>query len=54
MRESALSKMSSAMRPVFTQVVILDNPENPKALWDMFKEDFTKDFIRDSRRNKKA
>lgn len=38
LRESALSKMPVAMRSLFVQILIYGSPENPKRLWETFKE----------------
>nr|XP_042901178.1 uncharacterized protein LOC122269910 [Parasteatoda tepidariorum] len=50
LRESASSKMPSVMRILFAQILILGAPENPKRLWELFKEDLAEDFIREARR----
>ncbi|GBP60013.1 hypothetical protein EVAR_41295_1 [Eumeta japonica] len=51
LRESALSKMPVAMRSLFIQILIYGSPENPKRLWDTFKENLSEDFIHAARRN---
>ncbi|XP_054274451.1 uncharacterized protein LOC128994153 [Macrosteles quadrilineatus] len=48
LRESALSKMPSVMRTLFCQILILGSPENPKRLWDMFKDELAEDFLREA------
>nr|XP_015925120.2 uncharacterized protein LOC107452988 [Parasteatoda tepidariorum] len=50
LRESASSKMPSVMRILFAQILILGAPENPKRLWELFKEDLAEDFIQEARR----
>lgn len=51
LRESALTKMPRAMSTLFTQILIFGAPENPKILWDTFKEDLAEDFIHRAREN---
>lgn len=51
LKESAISKMPRAMRTLFVQILIFGSPENPKALWDQFKENLAEDFIREARKN---
>lgn len=51
LQESTISKMPRGMRTLFIQILIFGSPENPKALWDTFKENLAEDFIRDARRN---
>ena len=50
LKESAMSKMPRAMRILFTQILILGSPENPKRLFDMFKHDLAQDFIKQAER----
>ena len=39
------------MRNLFTQILIFGAPENPKLLWETFKEKLAEDFIREARVN---
>ncbi|GBP65115.1 hypothetical protein EVAR_5261_1 [Eumeta japonica] len=43
--------MPVAMRSLFIQILIYGSPENPKRLWDTFKENLSEDFIHAARRN---
>lgn len=45
LNESKSSKMPRAMRNLFAQILIYGEPENPKQLWDKFKEDLAEDLI---------
>ena len=51
LEESALSKMPSVMRILFTQILVFGNPADPKALWERFKNQLAEDFILHARRN---
>ena len=51
LQESALSKIPRTMRNLFTQILIFGAPENPKLLWETFKENLAEDFIREARLN---
>lgn len=39
------------MRTLFIQLLIYGSPENPKNVWDTFKEDLAEDFINQAREN---
>lgn len=54
LRESALSKMPRVMRTLFCQILILGSPENPKRLWEMFKEHLAQDFIQEALRTQNS
>ena len=49
--ESALSKMSSAMRVLFSQILVFSNPANPKALLERLKNQLAEDLFQHARRN---
>lgn len=49
LRESALLKLPRAIRTLFIQILIYGSSENPKNLWDTFKEDLAGDFINQAR-----
>ena len=54
LEESALSKMPSAMRILFVQILIFGCPEDPKGLWERFKIQLAEDFILQARRNNRS
>ena len=54
LEESALSKMPSVMRILFVQILIFGCPEDPKGLWERFKNHLAEDFILQARRNNRS
>ena len=51
LQDSALSKMTRAMRYPFTHILGFELPENLKSLLKTFKENLAEDFIREARLN---
>ena len=48
LRDSGLLQTPRVIRTLFCQKLILESPENPKCLWEMFKEHLVQHFIQEA------
>ena len=54
LRDSALLQTPRVIRTLFCQKLILESPENPKCLWEMFKEHLVQHFIQEALRTESS